>query len=69
MLKLTIQIKECEENKINVGIKQLTEKEFNSSSRLEKITASEIKNAIEAVIYNLSTDHKIEENNNMKEGN
>ena len=61
MLKITIQIKEQEENKIHVGIKQISEKEFNSASQLEKVAASEIKNAVEAALMSLK--------NNMKEGN
>ena len=68
MLKITIQVKEKEENKINVGIKKINEKEFNSSTTLEKLVASEIKLAIDAVIYNLSTNHEIKKDN-MKEGN
>ena len=68
MLKITIQVKEKEENKINVGIKKINEKEFNSSTNLEKLVASEIKLAIDAVIYNLSTNHEIKKDN-MKEGN
>lgn len=68
MLKITIQVKEKEENKINVGIKKINEKEFNSSTNLEKLVASEIKAAIDAVIYNLSTNHEIKKDN-MKEGN
>ena len=59
MLKITIQVKEKEENKINVGIKKINEKEFNSSTNLEKLVESEIKAAIDAVIYNLSTNHEI----------
>ena len=68
MLKITIQVKEKEENKINVGIKKINEKEFNSSTNLEKLVASEIKTSIDAVIYNLSTNHEIKKDN-MKEGN
>lgn len=60
MLKITIQVKEKEENKIHVGIKKISEKEFNSASQLEKITASEIKAAIEAALMSLKS--------NMKEG-
>ena len=41
MLKLVIKIKEEAENKLQIGIKQLTEKEFNSSTLNEKIAASE----------------------------
>ena len=68
MLKITIQVKEKEKDKINVGIKKIGEKEFNSSSDLEKLVASEIKTAIDMVIYNLSTNHDIKKDN-MKEGN
>ena len=53
MLKLVIKIKEEAENKLQIGIKQLTEKEFNSSTLNEKIAASELKTAIDFVIKNL----------------
>lgn len=61
MLKIVIQIKEEEENKIKIGIKQLSEKEFNSSSQNEKITASEIKMAIEKTIKEMKLKNKKEE--------
>lgn len=61
MLKIVIQIKEVEENKIKVGIKQITEKEFNSSTQNEKITASEIKMTIEEVIKEMKLKNKKEE--------
>lgn len=53
MLKLVIKIKEEAENKLQIGIKQLSEKEFNSSTLNEKIAASELKTAIDFVIKNL----------------
>ena len=53
MLKLVIKIKEEAENKLQIGIKQLTEKEFNSSTLNEKIAAIELKTAIDFVIKNL----------------
>lgn len=53
MLKLVIKIKEEAENKLQIGIKQLTEKEFNSSTLNEKIAASELKTAIDFAIKNL----------------
>ena len=60
MLKVVIQIKEESDNNVKVNIKQLTEKEFNNSSHLEKITASEIKSAIEAAIEYLKTNSEKE---------
>lgn len=53
MLKLVIKIKEEAENKLQIGIKQLTEKEFNSSTLNEKIAANELKTAIDFAIKNL----------------
>lgn len=61
MLKIVIQIKEEEENKLKIGIKQITEKEFNSSTQNEKITASEIKMAIEEAIKEIKLKNKKEE--------
>lgn len=63
MLKIIIQIKEESENNVKVGIKQISEKEFNKSTQNEKITASEIKNAIEAAIYMLKNSKKEGEEN------
>lgn len=67
MLKIVIQIKEKSEDNVSVAIKQITEKEFNNSSKLEKITASEIKCAIEAAIFKLKQENKKEGNENEKE--
>lgn len=53
MLKIVIKVKEEEENKINISIKQISEKEFNSSTQNEKIAASEIKTALEYAIKDL----------------
>lgn len=53
MLKIVIKVKEEEENKINISIKQISEKEYNSSTQNEKITASEIKTALEYTIKDL----------------
>lgn len=66
MLKLVIRVKEEEENKVKISIKQLTEKEFNSSSQLEKIAASELKTAIDAAIIMLKNSKKEGENNEKK---
>lgn len=61
MLKIVIQVKEKEENKVQVAIKQISEKEFNSSTQNEKITASEIKLAIEEAIKENNLKNKKEE--------
>lgn len=61
MLKIVIQVKEKEENKVQVAIKQVSEKEFNSSTQNEKITASEIKLAIEEAIKENNLKNKKEE--------
>jgi len=58
MLKIVIQVKEEKENNVKISIKQLTEKEFNNSSQLEKIAASEIKSAIDAAIMMLKNSKK-----------
>ena len=50
MLKLTLQIEEKEENQVHVRIKQISKKEFDSSTQNEKITASEIKHSIDYAI-------------------
>lgn len=60
MLKIVIQIKEKEEDKVFVGIKQISEKEFNNSTQSEKIAGSQIKSAIEAMIFGLNTENKKE---------
>lgn len=62
MLKLVIQIKESKDQRMNIGMKKISEKEFNSSTQLEKILASQIKGAIEAEITKIV-------NENKKEGN
>lgn len=61
MLKIVIKIKEEDENKLNIAIKQISEKEFNSSTQNEKITASEIKTALENAIKELKARNKEEE--------
>lgn len=60
MLKIVVQIKEKEKDKVFVGIKQITEKEFKSSTQAEKIAASNIKSAIEAMIFGLKAENKKE---------
>lgn len=62
MLKLVIQIKESKDQRMNIGMKKISEKEFNSSTQLEKILASQIKAAIEAEVSKIV-------NENKKEGN
>lgn len=61
MLKITLQIEEKEKNQIHIGIKQISKKEFDSSTQNEKITASEIKQAIDYAIKELKTKTKKEE--------
>lgn len=61
MLKLTLQIEEKEENQVHVRIKQISKKEFDSSTQNEKITASEIKHAIDYAIKELKEKTKKEE--------
>lgn len=61
MLKLTLQIEEKEENQVHVRIKQISKKEFDSSTQNEKITASEIKHAIDYAIKELKEKNKKEE--------
>ena len=60
MLKIVVQIKEKKDNNVFVGIKQITEKEFNNSTQNEKVAASQIKGAIEAMIFSLSAENKKE---------
>ena len=62
MLKLVIQIKESKDQRMNIGMKKISEKEFNSSTQLEKVLASQIKAAIEAEVTKIV-------NENKKEGN
>lgn len=62
MLKLVIQIKESKDQRMNIEMKKISEKEFNSSTQLEKILASQIKGVIEAEITKIV-------NENKKEGN
>lgn len=60
MLKLVIQIKESKEGRMNIGLKKISEKEYNSSTQLEKILASQIKNAIEAEVTKIVKENKEE---------
>ena len=59
MLKLTIKVKEHKNDCVSVELKQISQKEFDSSTQSEKIMMSEIKTALESLISKL---------NNMKEG-
>lgn len=61
MLKLNIRIKEESEDNVSVKIKEISEKDFNNSSQAEKITASEIKTAIEYAIDDLRKKMRKEE--------
>lgn len=61
MLKIEIRIKEESKDNVSVKIKQISEKDFNNSSRAEKITASEIKTAIEYAIDDLKNKLRKEE--------
>lgn len=58
MLKIVVQIKEKKDNNVYVGIKQISEREFNNSTNGEKLTASNIKNAIEAVLTGMKPEKK-----------
>ena len=60
MLKIVIQIKEKTKDNVFVGIKQISEKEFNNSTNAEKMTASAVRNAIEAVVFGLKSEDKKE---------
>ncbi len=60
MLKIVVQVKEKEKDKVFVGIKQISEKEFNNSTQNEKVAASQIRNAIEAMIFGMNTENKKE---------
>ena len=60
MLKIVVQVKEKEKDKVFVGIKQISQKEYEKSTQNEKITASGIRNAIEAMIFGMSAENKKE---------
>ena len=53
MLKITIKVEEKEEGKLNIGLKQISEKEFEKATQNEKIIASEIKMSIEDALKNI----------------
>lgn len=61
MLKIVIKVEEKEENKVSVSIKQISKKEFDSSTQNEKIAASELKTALEYAIQELKNKTKKEE--------
>lgn len=54
MLKITIKVKENKEGLVGVAIKQISEREFEKATQNEKIIASNIKNAIEDGIKEVS---------------
>ena len=58
MLKITIKIDEKEEGKISLGIKQISEKDFEKASQNEKIIASQIKNGIEDALKDFMDKEK-----------
>ena len=60
MLKLVIQIKESKDQRMNIGMKKISEKEFNSSTQLEKVLASQIKSAIEREVAQIVNENKKE---------
>lgn len=60
MLKIVIKIEEKEEGSVSVGLKKISQKEFDKASRNEKIIASSIKDAIEAGIKDVSDKRKEE---------
>ena len=66
MLKIVVQIEEKDENQVFVGIKQISKREFDKSTQNEKMTASQIKNAIEESVYALCIEEKGRGNNEKK---
>lgn len=60
MLKLEIHIIESEPEKVSLMMKKVKEKDFDSATQAEKITASEVKLAIEKAIEDLRDKNKKE---------
>lgn len=60
MLKLEIHIVENEPEKVSLMMKKVKEADFDSATQAEKITASEVKLAIEKAIEDLRDKNKKE---------
>lgn len=60
MLKLEIHIIENEPDKVSLMMKKVKEADFDSATQAEKITASEVKLAIEKAIEDLRDKNKKE---------
>lgn len=60
MLKLEIHIIESEPDKVSLMMKKVKEKDFDSATQAEKITASEVKIAIQKAIEDLRDKNKKE---------
>lgn len=60
MLKLEIHIVESEPEKVSLMMKKVKEADFDSATQAEKITASEVKLAIEKAIEDLRDKNKKE---------
>ena len=60
MLKLEIHIVESEPDKVSLMMKKVKEADFDSATQAEKITASEVKLAIEKAIEDLRDKNKKE---------
>lgn len=58
MLKLTLRIRETKEGKIIIEMKQISEKEFLSSTQNEKIATAEIHQAIQTLISQIKEKTK-----------
>lgn len=60
MLKLEIHIIESEPDKVSLMMKKVKEKDFDAATQAEKITASEVKIAIQKAIEDLRDKNKKE---------
>ena len=60
MLKLEVHIIETEPDKVSLMMKKVKEKDFDSATQAEKITASTVKMAIEQAIADLRDKNKKE---------
>jgi hypothetical protein len=60
MLKLEIHIIESEPDKVSLMMKKVKEKDFDAATQAEKITASEVKMAIQKAIEDLRDKNKKE---------
>lgn len=60
MLKLEIHIVETEPDNVSLMMKKVKEKDFDAATQAEKITASEVKIAIQKAIEDLRDKNKKE---------